>query len=100
MTYDVGFAVGDLVLMPEYRRGKAAYLYPCVYEVARIEIERGRGDEAVVRCRLRRPGSGEDPDDCVWAYADNLTPATEESIGKACEDHAAALLGELARRRG
>lgn len=94
MTYDTKFAVGDLVLMLEYY-GKDVYFYPCIYEIARIEIEQGRRDKTIVKCRLRRPGSDEDPNNCMWTYASNVTLATEESIKKACDDHAAALLKRL-----
>jgi len=98
MTYDTKFAVGDLVLMLE-GWGKNAYFYPSLYEIARIEIEQGRKGKAIVKCRLRRPGSYEEPNNCMWTYASNVTPATEESIKKACEDHAAALLKKLAKKR-
>ena len=98
MTYDTKFAVGDLVLMLE-GWGKNAYFYPCVYEITRIEIEQGRKNKAVVKCRLRRPGSCEEPNGCMWTYADNVTLATGESIRKACEDHAARLLKTINKKR-
>lgn len=98
MTYDTKFAVGDLVLTLE-GWGKNAYFYPCIYEIARIEIEQGRKNKAIVNCRIRRPGSYEEPNSCMRMYASDLTLATEESIKKACDDHAAALLKKLAKKR-
>ena len=98
MIYDTKFAVGDLVLTLE-GCGKNAYFYPCVYEITRIEIEQGRKNKAVVKCRLRRPGNYEEPNHCMWAYADNITLATEKSIRKACDDHAATLLKTINKKR-